>query len=107
MFCYVDLDDPVTGIGLPASAPRGYPHQNKLEDIYATMEKQGRQIHMTGLLFAVDTVASVLYKWKPEALRELLDLEKYDFEWKYYTEDGYFAYVIRKGRNVKVNSPSS
>jgi len=66
----------------------------------------GKIIHDTfevGDLRAVDVIASTLYRWKPEALKALLDLEKEDFHWIYHNEQGFQTYVKRSGSIVKVS----
>jgi hypothetical protein len=89
------IDDPVS---LPADAPDGCPHIIDVErarEMTDDYEPEG--------ISAVDTIATLLYKWKPDALKDLLDMSKKGFHWKLYSHHDYEWYVIRRGKNVKVS----
>jgi len=85
-------------IDLSASAPIGYPH---IIDV-SSLAEEG--ISETNLIFLdlVDTVASVLYKWDPIALRDLLDLSTEVFYWDHKSDQGWKHYVRRVQRTVEV-----
>ena len=56
---------------LPANKPAGHPHLLDCSDITALQD----------FTFA-DAMATILYNWKPEALRAFLDLSKDEFVFK-------------------------
>ena len=81
-------------LDLPANAPEGHPHIIDLEAI--------NENDLPDDLKAVDVIATVLYKWDPEALQNLLDLSKEDFHFGHLTASQYETYIIRNGRYVRV-----
>jgi hypothetical protein len=97
----IDIDDPVN---LPANAPTGCPHIIDLQRVADYIDDFGS--HRIGL-HAVDTIATVLYKWNPAGLVDLLDMTKDSFHWKYYNFSNYEIYVVRSGKNVKVSRESA
>lgn len=80
---------------LPANAPTGHPH---IID-FSNIDEEGPSDH----LHAVDSVATTLYKWNPEALQALLDLEFQNFHWGHINHQGFEHYVRRSGQEVRVS----
>ncbi|OBZ75639.1 hypothetical protein A0H81_04822 [Grifola frondosa] len=60
---------------LPASRPVGFPHIINVQGFDEETDKKD--------LRAADGIATLLYNWKPEALRALLDLNRPRFEFKH------------------------
>ena len=56
---------------------------------------------------AVDSIATTLYEWKPQALKNLLDLKKGKFSWTYCNMHGHKTYVKRNKDEVRVSVPSA
>jgi hypothetical protein len=86
-------------IDLPATAPEGHPHI--IDDIENISEDD-----LPDNLEAVDVIATVLYKWNPEALHNLLDMSKNQFHFGYLdarrNEIYLYFYIARDGPEVRV-----
>lgn len=82
-------------IDLPADAPDGHPHIINIESFNEEFPPED--------LKAVDAIASVLYKWNPKALSDLLDLNKDTFYWCFNNGHGYEIFVSRIGDKVRVS----
>jgi hypothetical protein len=83
-------------LDLPKDAPAGHPHMIDIEMLSKMFPLKGA--------CAVDTIATVLYKWDPQALSNLLDLSKRRFHWCHSNEWDYECYVIREDRQVRVST---
>ena len=84
---------------LPANKPAGYPYLLDCSDTTALQD----------FTFA-DTMATILYNWKPEALRAFLDLSKDKFVFKIEQAAGstYIDFIIgRTGNTVVVSAAST
>jgi hypothetical protein len=81
---------------LPANKPAGHPHLLDCSDATALQD----------FTFA-DAMATILYNWKPEALRAFLDLSKDKFVFKIEQAAGstYIDFIIgRTGNTVMVSA---
>jgi hypothetical protein len=95
------VEDPQ--IDLPVNAPERHPH---LIDISVVQEDTVGAFGNPNGLTLVDTLATILYKWKLAALYALLDLDEYGFYWVYRNGSDYEYYVEKMDRSVSVRHSS-
>jgi hypothetical protein len=66
---------------IPADVLGGCPHIIDLGRVADIISEHGFE----GIdLRTIDTIATVLYKWKPDALKDLLDMSRNSFHWKFF-----------------------
>lgn len=68
-----------------------------------TPSNKGKIIKSSESLTAVDAIATTLMMWKVEALADLVDFEKDQFNWGHCNDQGNKLYVHRYGKRVSVS----
>jgi hypothetical protein len=85
---------------IPADVLDGCPHiidLGRVADIISANGSKGIDLR------AIDTIAMVLYKWKPDALKDLLDMSRNSFHWKFFSVSNFQWYLIRERKKVRVS----
>jgi hypothetical protein len=89
-------------IDLSADAPKGCPHIVISSELGEEDNRVDWDIPFG--LPCVDTVATVLYIFDPEALANLLDLQKEKFHFGFINSSNFETYVTRDKKRVVVSS---
>jgi hypothetical protein len=92
---FISVDEP--GLKLPADAPSVNPQILDVSNLIDRMFESSQ-------LKLIDTVATTLCKWNPEALKNMLNMSKGEVHWGHFNRHGIESYVTREKDWIHVSS---